>query len=974
MARRRRTQKDTRADSKTGYRQLPEELQEIAASRWQDLSAAATAAKLNLPKDPLWIAVCKQVLACSEFVAHNLTNEPHWLARLLDSGDLHADYHPATYMHRVMRYVKPLKKQAELARGLRRFRRYEGCRIAWRDLAGWADVNETLRDLSLLADACIAGAMFKLEVWQASEWGQPTTADGTHQSMIVMAMGKLGAYELNFSSDIDLIFAYAEDGKTRNRKGLEHEQYYTRLGQQLIDVIGKETADGFVYRVDMRLRPYGRSGALASSFEALEDYYQTQGRDWERYAWIKARPVWGRQVHRQQIVQLLQPFIYRRYLDYEAFAALREMKSQINREVTRRGMQDNVKLGPGGIREIEFIGQAFQLIRGGREPELRVRGIQPVLNRLAQAGYLQTAVADDLVCDYRFLRKVENALQMVADQQTHALPVKPLPRLRLACATGFSNWEMLETQLETIRSRVQDCFEHIITAPGEDTGMTDVPDLQGLVGVWLPDLSEQEVLQRLTDAGFSAPQSASQDLQDFRQGYAYRTMGQQGRERMNRLMPLLLGALYSVEDMDVTLVRVIHLLERIAGRTTYLSLLIENPLSLVQLVRLLGASSWVAELLALHPALLDELYDPAELRTELSREDLLQQLSARMAYVGKEDLEQQMEALHHFKDSVVLGVAAASITNGLPADDVGKQLAACADVCLDQALALVRRYLLKRHGMPCGENWPGFSVIAYGKLGGRELNYSSDLDLVFLHGCEQEDVMTRGPKKIPGDTFFARFGQRFIHMLNQSTATGILYEVDMRLRPSGNSGLLVQSLESFHEYQLQDAWVWEHQALVKARAVAGDEQICRRFEEVRHKILCQPRDPLKLRNEVVSMRKRMRKELLKHRAGLFDLKQGTGGLVDIEFMVQYAVLRCAEQYPQLTRHTDNIEILNELADTSLIEAAVASGLIDAYRYYLQRIQSLTLDGQRLQVDAKHDRDVRKYVAGIWKHWFDIYLC
>jgi len=974
MARPRRPQKDTRADLKAGYRQLPDALQEIADSRWQDLHAATTAAKVNLPQDPLWIAVCKQVLACSEFVAHNLINEPHWLARILNSGDLHADYHPATYMRRVMHYVKPLKKQSELARSLRRFRRYEGCRIAWRALAGWADVNETLRDLSLLADACIAGAMFKLEPWQAREWGQPKTAGGADQSMIVMAMGKLGAYELNFSSDIDLIFAYAEDGKTRPRKGLEHEQYYTRLGQQLIDVIGKETADGFVYRVDMRLRPYGRSGALASSFESLEDYYQTQGRDWERYAWIKARPVWGRQDHRQQLMQLLQPFIYRRYLDYEAFAALREMKSQINREVTRRGMQDNIKLGPGGIREIEFIGQAFQLIRGGREPALRVRGIQPVLGQLAQTGYLQADVADDLTKDYRFLRKVENALQMVADQQTHALPVERLARQRLACALEFSNWEKFATHLNTVRNRVHDCFERIITTPGEDSSAMDVPEVQGLVGIWLPDLSEQEAKQRLTDAGFSSPDSAWQVLQDFRQGYAYRTMGQQGRERMNKLMPLLLGALFSVEDMDSTLVRMINLLERIAGRTTYLSLLIENPLALVQLVRLLGASSWVAELLALHPALLDELYDPAQSGHEISRENLVRQLSARMAYAGKEDLEQQMEVLHHVKDSVVLGVVVASITEDMSSDEAGKQLSDCADVCMDQAQSLVRSYLLKRHGMPCGDSWPGFAVIAYGKLGGRELNYSSDLDLVFLHGCEIEGGISRGPKKIPGESFFARLGQRFIHMLNQPTATGILYEVDMRLRPSGNSGLLVQSLDAFREYQLQDAWIWEHQALVRARAVAGDEEICQRFTEIRHEILCLQRDPLKLRNEVVSMRQRMRKELLRHQTGLFDLKQGKGGLVDIEFMVQYAVLRCAERYPQLTRYTDNITLLNELAAIGLVEITVTSGLVDAYRYYLQRIQSLTLNGQQLQVDADHDQAVREYVAGVWEYWFDIYLC
>lgn len=973
MARRRRPQKNKRVEQQAGYRPLPEELQQLAASRWQDLSAATTAAKINLPQDLCWAAICKQVLVCSDFVAHNLINEPRWLGRLIKSGDLHSDYHPATYMQRVMRGVKPLQDQAGLSRALRRFRRYEGCRIAWRDMAGWADLNETLRDLSLLADACIAGAMFKLEGWQATEWGQPVTADGAAQSMLVIAMGKLGAYELNFSSDIDLIFAYAEDGKTRRRKGLEYEEYYTRLGQQLIDVIGKETEDGFVYRVDMRLRPYGRSGALAPSFEALEDYYQTQGRDWERYAWIKARPVWGREDHRQQIMQMLQPFIYRRYLDYEAFTSLRDMKSQINREVARRGMQDNIKLGSGGIREIEFLGQAFQLIRGGRVPTLRVRGIQSVLSRLAQAGYLSAAVVDKLVSDYRLLRKVENALQMFADQQVHALPTEQIARQRLACATGFSSWDALARQLETVRSHVHECFEHLISDTRENDSAADAVDKVGLVDVWLPDLSEQEVLQRLTDAGFNSPQQAWQLLQDFRQGYAYRTMGQQGRERMNMLMPLLLGALYSVEDMDATLMRVIHLLERIAGRTTYMSLLIENPLALVQLVGLLGASSWIAELLALHPALLDELYDPAQNRQKTSREHLVQQLSARMAYVDEDDLEQQMEVLHHYKDSVVLGVAVSSISEGLLSNEVGKQLARCADVCLDQALALTRHYLLKRHGMPCANHWPGFAVIAYGKLGGQELNYGSDLDLVFLHGCDKEGTSTRGPKKIPTETFLARLGQRFIHMLNQPTATGMLYEVDMRLRPSGNSGLLVQSVEAFREYQLQEAWVWEHQALVRARAVAGDVEICQRFEEIRHEVLCQPRDPLKLRNEVVEMRKRMRKELLKHRPGQFDLKQGSGGLVDIEFMVQYAVLRCAERYPQLTQYTDNISLLDALADTGLIEPAVAGGLIDAYRYYLQRVQSLTLDGKPMRVDAEQDKDVRQHVSAVWGHWFDLYL-
>ncbi len=973
MAKRRRSRKGSRTEASPGYQSLPEDLQELAASRWQDLSAACQAAKLRLPRDRHWIASCQKVLACSEFVADNLINEPHWLAQLIYSGDLHSDYQPGSYMQRALSYAAPLKNKDELARMLRLFRRYECVRIAWRDLAGWADLNETLHDLSLLADACIAAAMVRLEVWQAKEWGQPKTANGKSQSMIVMAMGKLGAYELNFSSDIDLIFAYAEDGKLRGRNGLEYEEYYARLGQQLIDVIDSETEDGFVYRVDMRLRPYGRSGALASGFEALEDYYQTQGRDWERYAWIKARPVWGREDHRQQIMQLMQPFVYRRYLDFEAFAALRDMKAQINREVSRRGMQDNVKLGPGGIREIEFIGQAFQLIRGGREPALRIRDIQSVLGLLAQAGYIETGITDQLINDYRVLRKVENALQMAADRQVHSISNDHMARQQLACASGFSDWDELATRLDAVRSRVHNSFNELITAPEDENQTIEIPDPGGLVGVWIPDLPEQEILQRLTDAGFESPASAWQGLQDFRNGYAYRTMGQQGRERMNRLMPLILGALYSVEDMDTTLMRVIHLLERIAGRTTYLSLLIENPLALVQLVRLLGASAWIAELLALHPALLDELYDPVHRRLQTDREHLVQQISARMGYVDEDDLEQQMEALHHFKDAVVLGIADASITEGMLSDEVGRQLAICADVCLDQALALNCDYLLKRHGMPCGNQWPGFAVIAYGKLGGQELNYSSDLDLVFLHGCEREGTVTRGPKKIPSETFLARLGQRFIHMLNQPTATGTLYEVDMRLRPSGNSGLLVQSLAGFQEYQLQEAWVWEHQALVKARAVAGDTDICERFERIRHEILCQPRDPLSLRNEVVSMRKRMRNELLKHRPGKFDLKQGNGGLVDIEFMVQYAVLRCAERYPELTGCTDNIGLLDLLDESGLIESAIANGLTDAYRYYLQRIQSLTLDGLRMQVDAEQDRSVREYVAGIWEHWFDLYL-
>jgi [glutamine synthetase] adenylyltransferase / [glutamine synthetase]-adenylyl-L-tyrosine phosphorylase len=912
-----------------------------------------------------------RVLALSDFVAQSLIRDPQLLPELLTSGDLWCGYAESEYVGTLQQRLEKCPNENQLGEILRRYRRREMVRIAWRDLAGHADLQETIADLSHLADACIDAALGFLYRWYCELWGTPYSANGEKQQMVVIGMGKLGAFELNFSSDVDLIFSYPEDGETRGGRGASNQEFFIKLGQALIRTLDTATAQGFVFRVDMRLRPFGESSALAISFDAMEDYYQTHGREWERYAMVKARIVAGDREAGAELLALLKPFVYRKYVDFGAFESLREMKAMIAREVQRKGMADNIKLGAGGIREVEFIGQAFQLIHGGREPSLQIRPILPVLEQLHKLGQLPPFVVDELTEAYTFLRNSEHRLQEFAEQQTHKLPGDELSQLRLAFGMGYADWPGYEKALNEHRRRVHEHFEQVFAAPQTDHAESDELDLRG---IWLEALDETASLTALQQIGFTDTTEALRLLRAQHRSRAYLNMSTQGRNRIDQLMPLLLGAVGATSAPDDTLRRVLQLMEAIGRRSAYIALLVENPMALSQLVRLCAASPWIAAHLGRNPHLLDELLDPRSLYAPPSREAIQAEVRERLAHLDVEDMEGQMDVLRRVKQAAVLRVAAADIVEAVPLMVVSDHLTEIAEVMVEASFDLAWQHLTLRHGRPhCDDSRvcdSGFAVIAYGKMGGIELSYGSDLDLVFLHSEESGGRSTDGEKPVENGIFYARLAQRMIHILNTPTPAGILYEVDTRLRPSGASGLLVSNVDAFADYQRKHAWTWEHQALVRARHICGDSGIAEAFANIRAEILGQSREIEQLRTEVREMREKMRTQLSKAEAGKFDLKQDQGGIADIEFMVQYGVLAWANEHPRLLQFSDNIRLLELFAGCGLMAGTDSELLRDAYRAFRIRVHRLTLQEQKAVVDAAEFTAERDGVLRIWHALLD----
>ncbi len=938
---------------------------DIAKTRWQAWCAKAKEQGLSIPDSAPFSAALLQVWEASDYVAQSIERDPTLLTELLASGRLLAQYGPGALDRQLRDLLQEVRDEAALHRTLRRFRRYQMVRIIWRDLAGWASLDETLEDLSALADCCIARTLALLHSWSEAELGTPLGPDGEPQSLVVLGMGKLGARELNLSSDIDLIFSFRGHGPVRDNDRLSSEQFFRRLAQRLVQALDNTTGDGFVFRVDTRLRPFGDSGPLVLSFGAMEDYYHAQAREWERYAMVKARAVAGEPGDVEELMAVLRPFVYRRYLDFAAIESLREMKQLISRELARKGMSDNVKLGPGGIREIEFIGQVFQIIRGGREQRLQIRPIQPVLNLLGELGLLPFYVVHELQSAYRFLRLVENRIQAWQDRQTHALPKDDEGRLRLARSMGFPDWEGFMAVLDRHRQRVQGHFDKVFAAPqAEDGDEGESP----YASLWKSGLDDDQAVPLLQRSGFEQPEQAVQRLRTFHNSAACRNLGQRGRERMDRLMPLLLEAASGVGAADQTLERVLRLLEAIARRTAYLALLVENPIALSQLVRLIAVSPWIGDQLSRHPLLLDELLDPRRLYSPLRHEDLVNDLDVMLSNVDAQDQEQQMERLRQFAQSNMLRVAAADLTGVIRVMVVSDYLTEIAEVTVQAALEQCFGHLAQRHGRPQGilGDDTGFAVIGYGKLGGIELGYGSDLDLVFLHGNRGAQGSTDGNTPIPNDLFYARLAQRFIHMLNTRTPSGILYEVDTRLRPDGAAGLLVSSLDAFAHYQAESAWTWEHQALLRARPVAGDPAVRSRFRAIRLDVLARERDQDQLRKDVREMREKMRASLDRSNADQFDLKQGHGGIADIEFMVQYAVLSQAARHPDLLDWTDNIRLLGSLAHHDLMPGQTADELAHIYRALRTDYHRYSLQNQPGLIPVDRLTDERRRVVEMWR--------
>ena len=914
-----------------------------------------------------------KIWACSDFIAGLCTRKPHMWQALVESGDLFRRYHPEDFSKKLASITgEKFNDDTALMRALRALRQREMLRIAWRDLSGEANTAETLKDLTDLADTCVEAALQSLYEELSQTIGVPCNEEGQAQKLVVLGMGKLGGGELNFSSDIDLMFFFPEDGETRGRRSMANSQFFIRLGQRLIKVLDQVTGDGFVFRVDMRLRPWGDSGPLVMSFAAAEDYYQSQGRDWERYAMIKARTIAGDIQAGEQLLASLKPFVYRRYLDFGAFAAIREMKAMIEAEIHRKGYQRNIKLGQGGIREIEFIGQTFQLIRGGSEPELQARGILDVLRLLAEKGYLPERTVSELTESYDVLRRVENRLQMFAEQQTHILPKDEEGCLRLALAMGYQDWPSLEKMVNRHRQRVQGHFEQVFAAPQyTEAGATEGHDEEPLRKLWATQLPDETAVRLLQQAGFTAPEDIQQRLQAFRRIPAVNMLSGTGRQRLDALMPLLLGILAGHPSAVEVLDRVLVLLSAVVRRSVYLALLVEYPVALSQLVKLCAASPWIAHLLARHPILLDELLDPRSLYRKTEKEELEKELEITLARVENMGLEEQMEVLRKFRQAQVLRVAATDVAGVLPLFDVSSQLTQVAEVILAQVYRLAWEQMTARHGRPqCRDtegtvHHPVLAIVAYGKLGGIELGYGSDLDIVLLHDSQGEDQYTDGERSLDNSTFFARLAQRIIHILSTQMAAGRLYETDMRLRPEGNAGLPVSSLEAFDHYQHHKAWTWEHQALIRARVVQGSQHLVHEFDRIRQSVLTRRREPHQLRQDVVEMREKMRSNLGSRKPGVFDLKQDAGGIVDIEFLVQYGVLLTAGEHPELLKYTSTIELLDVLSDCDWLCREDAALLLEAYRVFREHIHKQALQERRAEVEAADFDTLRDGVKRIW---------
>lgn len=923
-------------------------------------------ADASLPEDGRLLGELPRVWAASDFAARVCVRDMAVLRELQESGDLDRRYTDDGFRSRLHRRLEGVSDEASFHAALRQFRNREMLRIAWRDLTERAGLDEVLADLSAIADTLIDEALAWLYPRLCEQMGTPRDSEGHAQQMIVLGMGKLGGRELNFSSDIDLIFAFPEPGFTDAASPKANEQFFLRLGRSLIAALDQQTADGQCFRVDMRLRPYGDSGPLAMSVPAMELYFLEQGREWERYALIKARVVAGDSTSGQALLDTLSPFVYRRYLDYGALESLRSMKAMITREVRRRRLSDNVKLGRGGIREVEFIAQAFQLIRGGQEPALRERSLQPVLAYLCEQALIPEHAQRDLTEAYRYLRRIENRIQAMHDRQAHDLPTDALDRDRLVLAMAADDWEALHRELDGWRQRVQGHFDQVFVAPQQedDAETTDEPDF---ADIWHDAVDAATGRAILADAGYADPAAALTLIERFRDGARVRALSDQGRKRLDRLMPMLMAAIPGSESPDAALNRLLTLLDGIVRRTAYLALLNEHPMAISQMVRLVGGSPWIARYLSAHPMLLDELLDPRSLYAPLSREALASEADNRMASAEADDLEQQMEILRQFKQTQVLRVAAADLAGAIPVMLVSDYLTDIAEVIIQRVLNLAWRQVRERYGEPLREDGgvADFGVIAYGKLGSLELGYGSDLDVVFLHDPVPAGSATTGEKPVEPAVFFSRLAQRFIHILNTLTPGGILYEVDTRLRPSGQSGLLTTSFDAFVAYQRGRAWTWEHQALVRARMVAGGESLRARFAQLRREVLTRPRRRDELREEVRHMRERMRRELGSSRRDEFDIKQDRGGIADIEFMVQYGTLAGVQQYAGVLRYTDNIRLLDELERAGELTPEQARILADAYRHYRGLVHRLTLQEHSARVAESLVADSRAAVIGVW---------
>ncbi len=889
------------------------------------------------PIDPRW----QRALAHSRYLSNLLQARPALIAELaadwlrpLDEEMLRSPLN------------RPFADDEALKTGLRHLRQRAMAHITLRDLCGLAPLAEVVESMTLLADVTTNFALEHYHRQLAATHGEPLDTQGRPQRMLVIGMGKLGGRELNVSSDVDYIFIYPEEGDTAGPKSIENYDFFTRLGKRVIQALGDITADGQVFRVDMRLRPNGDSGPLVCSLDSLENYFITQGREWERYAWIKGRtmntgvnlqPEWI-----EAMQKIARPFVFRKYLDFGAINAMRDLHAQIRREVARKDMADHVKLGPGGIREIEFMAQVFQLIRGGRDPGLQIRPTLSVLKQLVARQLIPAETEQELREAYVFLRRLEHRLQYVNDAQTHMLPSDPDERQKIAASMDFADWPAMLAVLDAHRSKVSQHFEAIFSDP--EAG--DHP----LTGLWFGQLDDDTAIEAFGNLGFRRPLDAIARLADLRAGSRYQQLPASNRQRLDAVGPRLIEAAGQTSDPDTTLVRGITFLEGIARRGAYLALLQQYPLALKRVADMMCASTWANEYLNRYPLLLDELLDPRLYDSATDWNGFREQLRISLAD-HLDDTEREMDILREMHHAQVFRLLAQDLAGLQTIESLSDHLTELADSIVQETLPLVWRKIKKRH---C--ETPKFAVIGYGKMGGKELGYSSDLDLVYLYEDDDQDAQEN----------YTRLAQRMNTWLSSQTSAGILFETDLRLRPNGDAGLLAVTVDAFRDYLLNHAWTWEHQALTRARFCAGDKSVGARFEAIRCEILQQPRDLAKLHEEVTAMRRKMYDAHASKSDSHFGLKHDPGGIIDVEFIVQYLVLGHAHRHPELTGNLGNIALLRIAGELGLIEPELALAAGNAYREY-RRLQHI----RRLSATPKAPvarEEVEKHIVAVDRLW------
>ena len=881
-------------------------------------------------------APARRVLALSEFAQRVAVQQREWFLQSVESGLLDE---PLTETALVQELAGAIAEAGaggdaaavnNLKKAFRRLRNRCQLRVVWRHLTGAASLEETTGILSFMADRFIGAALEAAERRETARAGEPRGKEsGDLQRLAVFGLGKLGGRELNLSSDIDLIFAYPEEGQTPS--GLSNQQFFTRVGQGLIDLLHPVTADGFVFRVDMRLRPYGASGPLVMHFGAIQQYFETKGRSWERYALIKARTCAGDIERGEELLASLKPFVFRRYLDFGSLESMRDMKARLAAE---RHKPHDVKLGPGGIRYAEFAVQVQQLILGGRHAGMQKRGFLETLAELRRAEHFDADTCAELGDAYRFLRNTEHCIQAEADRQTQQLPVTDSSRMRLACAMGSESYMGFLSLLARHRDNVERIFDRVVGA--------EAPRTEG--GLW----AAREDPAQLLEAGFHDTRQVVELLADLAGARDRSSVSEDGRHRLDALMPEVLQIACRQPHPARVIERLVPILKALLRRSTYLALLRENPEALQIFVRLAGQSRWVAEQLAAQPIFMEVLLDKHAWDLLSGRNSLVDELGTALAAAADE--EARVDELRAFKEQRVFRVAVAETRGLLPIMHVSDYLSWLAEAVLEHAIRMAWEQ--------CATDETGrrpLIAVGYGKLGGLELGPDSDLDLVFVHDLPMS-----------ASQFLHRLVRKLMHLLTVRTLAGPLYEIDMRLRPSGNAGPMVSSLQAFRNYQRDKAWVWEHQALVRARAVAGDPTLMDFFETVRRDLLCQPRPIEPLRAEVLKMRKRIEAH---HGTGL-DLKRGTGGIVDVEFMAQYLVLAHAHEYPNLATYSDNVRILEEAGNAGVLVQEEAERLVLAYLALRGEVHRRSLDlSESAQTDAALTVH-REVVCETWERLFD----